>query len=243
MYRAKLAPSHVLKVHRILSRALKIAVRRSKIKQNAADLVDPPSVEPLDQDNLNQEEAKKALSAAEGRRNGARWSVGLAVGLRQGEALGLRWSYVDLETGDVRVWWQLQRNKWQHGCDDPHTCGARLHRTSCAKQCKKAQNPRYCVSREKGHPKPCPPGCVGHAVSCPQRTGGGMVFRRPKGKDKRTVTLPMPLVTKLRKHKVEQDAEREKAGAEDWTDLDLVFVSPTASRLTHVRTGRNGAGC
>jgi integrase len=226
MYRAKLAPSHVLKVHRILSRALKIAVRRSKIKQNAADLVDPPSVEPLDQDNLNQEEAKKALSAAEGRRNGARWSVGLAVGLRQGEALGLRWSYVDLETGDVRVWWQLQRNKWQHGCDDPHTCGARLHRTSCAKQCKKAQNPRYCVSREKGHPKPCPPGCVGHAVSCPQRTGGGMVFRRPKGKDKRTVTLPMPLVTKLRKHKVEQDAEREKAGAEDWTDLDLVFCQP-----------------
>jgi site-specific recombinase XerD len=53
-----------------------------------------------------------------------------------------------------------------------------------------------------------------------------MVFRRPKGKDKRTVTLPMPLVTKLRKHKVEQDAEREKAGAEDWTDLDLVFCQP-----------------
>jgi hypothetical protein len=65
---------------------------------------------------LDQVEAKKVLAAAEGLRNSARWSV-----CRQGEPPGLRWEYVNLDT-----WWQLQRNKWQHGCDDPHACGARL---------------------------------------------------------------------------------------------------------------------
>lgn len=230
MYRAKMAPSHVLKVHRVLSRALKIAVRRGKIGQNVADLVDPPSVEPLDQDSLSQVEAKKVLGAVTDRRNGARWSVGLAAGLRQGEALGLRWEYVDLKTGDIRVWWQIQRNRWRHGCADPHACGARLHRTLCSKQCKKHKNPKRCVLREKGHPKPCPPACVGHAVSCPERTGGGMVFRRPKGKDKRTVTLPMELVAILCEHKIKQDAERAALGT-DWADLDLVFCQPNGQPI------------
>ena len=49
MYRAMLdaghAPSHVVKVHRILSRALKIAHRRRIIGENVATLVDPPSVD------------------------------------------------------------------------------------------------------------------------------------------------------------------------------------------------------
>ncbi|MEV8636233.1 site-specific integrase [Streptosporangium sp. NPDC051023] len=34
-------------------------------------------------------------------RNGVRWSVGLALGLRQGEALGLRWKYLDLKAGSI----------------------------------------------------------------------------------------------------------------------------------------------
>lgn len=49
MYRAMLdagrAPSHVVKVHRILSRALKIAHRRRMIGENVATLVDPPSID------------------------------------------------------------------------------------------------------------------------------------------------------------------------------------------------------
>lgn len=39
------APSHVLKVHRILSRALKVAHRRRMIVENVATLVDPPTVD------------------------------------------------------------------------------------------------------------------------------------------------------------------------------------------------------
>jgi integrase len=39
----------------------------------------------------------------------ARWLVGLALGLRQGEALGLWWEDIDLATGLLRVRRALQR--------------------------------------------------------------------------------------------------------------------------------------
>ena len=54
--------------------------------------------------------------------NGARWSVALALGLRQGEALGMRWGCIDLKAGTLRVF-QLKRTRYRHGCDDPNECG------------------------------------------------------------------------------------------------------------------------
>lgn len=196
------APSMVLKTHRILSRALKIAHRRGHVNRNVALLVDPPSSPEIEQQQLTLAEARKVLAATAELRNGTRWSVALSAGLRQGEALGLRWEYVDLDTGDVKVWWQLQRNRWRHGCDDPHVCGERLHRPTCPKDCRR------------------------HATACPQRYGGGLVFRRPKGKSRRTVTLPTRLVDALREHKAAQDLERDRAG-EQWQDQDLVFATDT----------------
>src|SRR5260370_17440905 len=44
-----------------------------------------------------------AFEAAAKRRNGARWALALALGLRQGEALGLQWNDVDLEKGTIRI--------------------------------------------------------------------------------------------------------------------------------------------
>ncbi|MQA17395.1 MAG: tyrosine-type recombinase/integrase, partial [Pseudonocardiaceae bacterium] len=216
MAKGDAAPSSILKVHRVLSRALKIARRREIVVRNVAEFVDPPSVDPTEQDSLTTAEARAVLAAAERQRNGARWSVGLASGLRQGEALGLRWSFVDLDTGDVRVYWQLQRTTWKHGCDDPHACGARLHRAPC---------PAGCTRHRKQCPKPCPPRCKRHASSCPQRTGGGLRFRKPKGTGRRVITLPPPLIAVLRQHKIKQDAERELAG-ELWEEHDLVFCQP-----------------
>lgn len=88
------AESHALKVHRVLSRALEVAVRRGKVSRNVAKLVDPPSAAADEIQPLSEGEARRLLTAAvELPRNGARWSVALALGLRQGEALGLRWSY------------------------------------------------------------------------------------------------------------------------------------------------------
>lgn len=49
------------------------------------------------------------LVAAREPRNEARWSVALALGLRQGAALALRWGDVELETGTLTVRRSMQR--------------------------------------------------------------------------------------------------------------------------------------
>lgn len=62
--------------------------------------------------------AAPPLEVAKTKRNGTRWPVALALGIRQVEALGLRWSYIDMETGEIRAWFQVQRQEWRHGCGD-----------------------------------------------------------------------------------------------------------------------------
>ena len=65
--------------------------------RNAAALADSPRIERFDIRMLTSEEAKQLLAAAEHDRLAALYSVALALGLRQGEALGLSWSDVDLD--------------------------------------------------------------------------------------------------------------------------------------------------
>src|SRR4051812_39040453 len=49
------------------------------------------------------QEARQVMGAAQTRRNSARWTVALAVGLRRSEALALQWSDVDLDEGTLSV--------------------------------------------------------------------------------------------------------------------------------------------
>lgn len=106
-----LSAATVLLNHRILSRALKIAVQRGRIGRNVAQLVDPPTVVRPEIVPLTAAEARAVLEQARDLPNGARWTVALALGLRQGEALGLQWADVDLETGVLTVRRALQRQK------------------------------------------------------------------------------------------------------------------------------------
>lgn len=107
--RKGLAPATVLQMHRILSRALKVALQRERVARNVCALVDAPSVSREEVQPLSGADARAILGVAHGRRNAARWSVALALGLRQGETLGLLWEHVDLGAGTMRVRWQLQR--------------------------------------------------------------------------------------------------------------------------------------
>ncbi len=85
-----LAPATVLRAHRVLSRALKVAAQRGKVARNVATLVDPPAVKrPETALPLSGDEARRVLATATSSRNAARWTVAVAVGLRQSEALGL----------------------------------------------------------------------------------------------------------------------------------------------------------
>jgi integrase len=119
-------PATCAHVRRTLSAALGAAVDRGHLARNPVRLSHPPRYEPREVEPLSASDARKVLAAAAGRRNAARWSVALALGLRQGEALGLRWSDVDLDAGTVTVRVQLQHRPWRHGCVEAGgepTCG------------------------------------------------------------------------------------------------------------------------
>ena len=238
-----LKPNTILQIHRILARALKVAWKRGKVSRTVAALVDAPIGEETDIEPLSLGEARRILAAAADRRNGARWSVALAVGIRQSEAIGLRWKFVDLDAGTIEVGWQLKRARYRHGCDDPVACTKDRHRTACPPKCSRHRHRADCAQdcRKRGHrcpevKRPCPKGCTSHARECPQRAGGGWHFARRKGVKpgrgtaKLVVAIPEPFVRHLRAHKKLQAAERLAAG-EAWEDWDLVFCSPTGTRL------------
>jgi integrase len=99
-----LSPASILRAHRVLSRALKVASQRGKVARNVATLVDPPVVRrPETAVPFSAQEVKRVMAAAQARRNAARWTVAMAVGLRQSEALALRWADVDLEHATLTV--------------------------------------------------------------------------------------------------------------------------------------------
>lgn len=106
---AGLAAASILQCHRILSRALKVALQRGRVGRNVCTLVDAPSVRREEVEPLTGDDARAILTTAAGTRNAARWSVALALGLRQGEALGLTWSAIELDAGTLSVRQALQR--------------------------------------------------------------------------------------------------------------------------------------
>jgi hypothetical protein len=87
-YRAMLdvghAASHVVKAHRIPSRALKIAHRRRITSKTVATLVDPPGVDETKANPFTKEEARAFLEAAARRPTFMRWIVGVVMGFRAG---------------------------------------------------------------------------------------------------------------------------------------------------------------
>ena len=99
--------------HRILSRALKVAHQRGHATRNPATLIDAPQPREGEIVPLSKADAQRIIELAKDRRNGARWRVALALGLRQGEALGLTWQNVDLDAGTLAVRQSLARIKGQ----------------------------------------------------------------------------------------------------------------------------------
>jgi integrase len=94
-------------VHTIVHRAMKDAVRWGRLVRNPADAADPPrggqksdGVHSWDAATLRKFLAESATSAD---RLHALWVLLATTGMRRGEALGLRWSDVDLDAGRLRV--------------------------------------------------------------------------------------------------------------------------------------------
>jgi integrase len=120
-----LKPKTVRYVLGTLRTALTQAVRWGLLSRNAASLVDGPRVEQYEIQPFTPGEARTFLTAMRGDRLEALYSVALTMGLRQGEALGLRWPDVDLGLGYLRVSKQLQRIDGKAQFVEPKTTRSR----------------------------------------------------------------------------------------------------------------------
>ncbi|WP_441251479.1 tyrosine-type recombinase/integrase [Kitasatospora sp. McL0602] len=121
-------PATAHQAHRTIRTALNQAIRRGHLTRNVASLAVAPRVEEEEVEPYEVEEVQSLLLEAAKSRNSGRWAIALALGLRQGEALGLQWRDVDLEVGSLRVRQARQRPKYAHGCTEP--CG-RKHAGRC----------------------------------------------------------------------------------------------------------------
>ncbi|RLL67976.1 site-specific integrase [Streptomyces sp. Z26] len=130
------AAATVHQMHRTFRTALNEAVRRGHLGKNPVRLAKAPRVREQEVEPYNVEEVRRILRAADERRNAARWAVALALGLRQGEALGLKWTDVDLNRGVLMVRRSRRRPRYAHGCGG--ACGRKAG---------------YCLERKRVNPE------------------------------------------------------------------------------------------
>ena len=93
-------------VHACLHKACKDAVRWGHISRNPLDAADPPRKKgdgAREMRTWTKEQLKAFLGAMAGDRLSPLWHLVAMTGMRRGEAIGLRWSDVDLEGGRLAV--------------------------------------------------------------------------------------------------------------------------------------------
>ena len=104
-----LTPRTVQYIHAVLRRALNQATRWGMVPRNVAALVSPPRVARQEIQPFTPQQARDFLGKIADHRLYSLIAVALSCGLRQGEALGLRWADgVDLEHGVLHLRHALQ---------------------------------------------------------------------------------------------------------------------------------------
>lgn len=206
--------STLLQVHRTLRAALNEAERRDRITKNPIQVVRSPQTQETEIEPLTVDDAQAILAVARERRNGVRWAVALALGLRQGEALGLKWPDIVTE--------------WHHGCSETNPCGTRPE--DCPRRhATGTLTVRRAIQRQTWQHGCGSDGACGRkrGADCPRRHGGGLIVVEPKSRaGRRVISLPPPLIPALLEHRTAQEGERALA-AELWQGGDWVFAQPT----------------
>ena len=131
-----LSTRRVQYLHAVLRAALNTALKDQVVARNSAALVKPPRVVGKEVQPLTTEETRRFLTAIKGNRLEALFTVAVSLGLRQGEALGLRWADVDLAAGTLRIRYALQKLKEEENASGRPT---NLRSEGEAKQKRKSQ--------------------------------------------------------------------------------------------------------
>ncbi|WP_370413272.1 tyrosine-type recombinase/integrase [Streptomyces fradiae] len=105
--------------HRVLRTALTAACREELITRNVASLVEPPRTKTRELSPWSLDETLAFLAAARRDPLYAAFVLAIAMGLRRGELVGLRWADVDLDKRVLYVRQQTQRRRGVLYDDDP----------------------------------------------------------------------------------------------------------------------------
>ncbi|MFE6071899.1 tyrosine-type recombinase/integrase [Streptomyces sp. NPDC056525] len=105
--------------HRVLRTALTAACREELITRNVATLVEPPRSKARELSPWSLDETLDFLAAARRDPLYAAFVLAIAMGLRRGELIGLRWADVDLDRRVLYVRQQIQRRRGVLYDDDP----------------------------------------------------------------------------------------------------------------------------
>lgn len=128
-YQAKvkgaLAPRTVAKHHRLLSQALKYAIRQGFLVRNPCELVDPPKWQPKPMRTLTKGEAQVFLEAASSSLYYPVYYTAISTGLRQAELCGLRWRDLELDSRELSVKQVLYKRRGICETKEPKTKSSR----------------------------------------------------------------------------------------------------------------------
>jgi integrase len=116
-------------VHTIIHRGFKDAVRWGRLARNPADAANPPK-SGQKSDGIHAWDAPTLRSFLEassvsGDRLQALWVLLSTTGMRRGEAVGLRWSDLDLDTGRLRVVQTIIQTRSKVTIGEPKTASGR----------------------------------------------------------------------------------------------------------------------
>ena len=121
-----LSPLTASHARSVLQNALAQAERWGLVARNVARLADPPRVPNVERETLTPAELVRLLAVIEGDRMETAFTLAAALGLRQGEVLGLRWTDVDFDARILHVRQTVKRFEGEWVFDEPK---ARSRRT------------------------------------------------------------------------------------------------------------------
>ncbi len=119
--RGGLSARTVVHHHRVLSEALKQAVRWRLLAINPCELVDPPRPARREMNILDEAQTGALIGAAESSRIGVTVLLAATTGMRRGEILALRWRDLDLERRTLSVVRTLEETKKGLSFKEPKT--------------------------------------------------------------------------------------------------------------------------